>query len=199
MQQENRKLNPLLIIFTALTFYALFIFRDISEIKNQNSPALLIENIIPIVKAITMPTRIKIPAIKLNASIESVGIADSGAMDIPKIATNAAWFNLGKIPGEKGSAVIAGHYGWKNGLQAAFDNLHKLKKGDLIYVEDSTGMMATFFVTEIKKYDKDDDTSTIFGSSDNKEHLNLITCAGFWNKNNKSYSKRLVVFTEKKD
>jgi len=34
-------------------------------------------------------------------------------------------------------------------------------------------------------------------SSDAKAHLNLITCEGVWDKVSKSYSKRLVVFTDR--
>jgi hypothetical protein len=37
----------------------------------------------------------------------------------------------------------------------------------------------------------------VFASNDGGAHLNLITCAGEWNKGKKSYSERLVVFADK--
>jgi len=144
-----------------------------------------------------LPTRLKIPSINVDAVLEYVGIAPDGAMDIPKSPDDIAWFELGIRPGEKGSAVVAGHYGWKNGRAAVFDNLHKLRKGDKLYVEDNKGVIVSFVVREFRSYDPKADSSDVFNSDDGKSHLNLITCEGVWNKTQKSYSKRLVVFTDK--
>lgn len=144
-----------------------------------------------------LPINLKIPKIGVNAAIEYVGLTSQGAMDVPKVPKNAAWFNLGPRPGEKGSAVIAGHFGWKNNIPAIFDNLSKLHKGDKIYVVDKNGVTTTFVVRELRTFSESDDSSAVFGSSDGKSHLNLVTCEGAWNKTKKSYSKRLVVFTDK--
>lgn len=144
-----------------------------------------------------LPLRIKIPKINVNARVEYVGITLQGAMDVPKGPANVAWFNLGPRPGDTGSAVIAGHEGWKNGIPAVFDNVHKLRKGDIISIEDKWGTIFTFIVREIRVYDLKEDASAVFRSSDGKAHLNLITCAGAWNKITKSYSNRLVIFTDR--
>ena len=148
---------------------------------------------------LTIPTRIKIPAINVSSPILSVGLTDDGAMAVPKRPDEAAWFNLGPRPGEAGSAVISGHYGWKNNIPAAFDNLYKLKKGDQVYVEDERGVTTIFVVREAKVYGESQNASDVFGSSDGKSHLNLITCAGVWDKTQKSYSNRIVVFADKLD
>jgi sortase A len=118
-------------------------------------------------------------------------------MDVPKGPDNVGWFKLGIRPGEKGSAVIAGHSGWKNNIPAVFDNLHKLKKGDKIYFEDKNGKGTTFIVRELRSYYPTADAEDVFISSDGKAHLNLITCEGIWNEVTKSRSERLVVFTDK--
>ncbi|MDO8520971.1 MAG: class F sortase [bacterium] len=144
-----------------------------------------------------MPVRIKIPVIYIDAAIEKVTVTSDGAMDVPKAPADAAWFSLGPRPGESGSAVIAGHYGWKNGVQAVFDNLYTLRKGDKVYVEDEKGVTTTFVVRELRRYGENEDASGVFVSNDGVSHLNLITCEGVWNKDTKSYSKRLVVFTDK--
>lgn len=144
-----------------------------------------------------IPVRILIPKIDVDASLESVGVTADGEMDIPKNPSDAAWFNLGPRPGEYGSAVISGHYGWKNGIAAVFDDLSKLNKGDKIYVEDDKGNAISFTVREIRSYDPDADASDVFNADDGGSHLNLITCEGIWNADLKSYSKRLVVFTDK--
>lgn len=144
-----------------------------------------------------IPVRIKIPKIKVDAAVEYVGLTESGAMDVPKGPSNAAWFDLGTRPGEVGSAVIDGHSGYKDNKPAVFDNLYKLKKGDKISVLDEKGMTVNFVVREIRKYNPNADAADVFSSNDTKAHLNLITCTGFWNKIWKSHSERLVVFTDK--
>lgn len=144
-----------------------------------------------------MPVRLRIPVINVDANVEYVGIASDGTMDVPKNPDDVAWYNLGKIPGEIGSAVIDGHSGWKNGTPASFDYLFKLKKGDEIYVEDSKGIITTFVVRESREYNPESDATNVFSSEDGIAHLNLITCAGTWNKVSKSFSKRLVVFADK--
>lgn len=144
-----------------------------------------------------LPIHLKIPKIGVDALIQSVGLTPNGAMDIPKEPANTAWFNLGPHPGEKGSAVIDGHFGWKNNIPAVFDNLSKLQKGDKIYVLNDKGITTTFVVRETKTFGEKDDTSNIFSSNDNVSHLNLITCEGIYNKTNKSYSGRLVVFADR--
>ena len=119
-------------------------------------------------------------------------------MDAPKGPDDVSWYNLGVRPGEIGSAVIAGHYGvWKNGDVSVFENLTKLKKGDKVSVINEDGSEVVFVVRETKTFLSTDNTQTVFSSTDGKAHLNLITCQGLWNKNDKSYSNRYVVFTDK--
>jgi LPXTG-site transpeptidase (sortase) family protein len=144
-----------------------------------------------------LPVRLVIPKINVDAAFEYLGLTPSGAMDVPKGPDNVAWFNLGPRPGEIGSSVVAGHYGWKNNIPAVFDNLYKLGKGDKMYIVDDKGATTTFMVGEIGIYDQNGDASNVFGSNDGKAHLNLITCEGVWNVVSKSRPSRLVIFTDK--
>lgn len=146
----------------------------------------------------SLPVRLKIPEIGVDAAVEYVGLTLDGAMGAPKGRTDVAWFNQGPRPGEKGSAVIDGHEGWKNDLPAVFDNLNQLKTGDEILVQDEAGAVKTFVVRDIKTFDKSGNAASVFASSDGKSHLNLITCEGVWNAALKSYSNRLIVFADLK-
>ena len=146
---------------------------------------------------LALPIRLKIPGINVNAVVEYVGLTPDGLMDVPKGPDGVAWFKLGPRPGENGSAVIAGHYGWKNKIPAVFDNLHKLQKGDKLYIEDAFGAITTFVVRESRSYEPNADATDVFTSNDGKSHLNLVTCEGVWNKTQQSYSKRRVIFTDK--
>lgn len=146
---------------------------------------------------VDLPARLKIPSIKIDAPVKYVGLTSDGAMDVPEGPGEVAWFNLGSRPGEEGSAVIAGHYGWKNNIPAVFDDLDKLREGDRVSIEGEKGEIITFIVRETRIYGKDEVAPDVFFSTDGKAHLNLVTCTGDWNEANKTFSERLVVFTDK--
>ncbi|UMX48440.1 MAG: class F sortase [Candidatus Nealsonbacteria bacterium DGGOD1a] len=147
--------------------------------------------------SVELPARLKIPTIDVDSAVIPMGLTSDGAMDVPKSPTEVAWFDLGLRPGENGAAVIAGHYGWKNNTPGVFDNLYKLAVGDKIFVEDEKGSTAAFVVREVKIYGKDEAVPDAFVSSDGKAHLNLVTCAGAWDKAEKTRFERLIVFTDK--
>lgn len=141
-----------------------------------------------------LPVRLKIPSIDVYASIENVGVTSEGAMEIPSNSVDVGWFNLGPRPGEEGNAVIAGHVDGESGATGVFVNLHKLKKGDKLYVEDSLGTVKTFVVSESRVYDPGY-AEEVFSAKDGV-HLNLVTCDGVWDGTKKSYTKRLIVFAD---
>ncbi|MDP3988734.1 MAG: class F sortase [bacterium] len=190
-----------MIVFLGVTISIVLLLYFIPKSSIQDGSALLTKNTATLSNqeqaSIGLPLRLKIPSIDVDAPVEYVGLTYNGAMDVPKSPIEVGWFNLGPRPGENGSAVIAGHYGWKNNLPAVFDNLHTLRVGDEIFVEDENGFTTTFIVRKIKIYGKDEITPEVFSSSDGKAHLNLITCTGDWNTEEKTRSQRLVVFTDK--
>lgn len=141
-------------------------------------------------------SRLIIPWIGINTALESVGLTSDGAVGVPQDPANAALFSHGPRPGEKGSALVVGHFGWKNGVPTVFDDLNQLRKGDQVFIDDGYGAVIKFVVRELKIYDPDDDTTEIFQADDGKIHLNLISCYGIWNEVLKSYPTRLVVFTD---
>jgi LPXTG-site transpeptidase (sortase) family protein len=142
------------------------------------------------------PINIKIPAIGVDAAVESTGLTSDGAVGSPLGPINTAWFNMGPIPGAIGSAIIDGHSGWKDNVSAVFDDLNKLKIGDRIYIEDGTGRVFVFEVKKLKTYHKNDIALDVFWSKDNKSHLNLITCSGEWNIAEDGRDDRIVVFAD---
>jgi LPXTG-site transpeptidase (sortase) family protein len=147
-----------------------------------------------IVPSIGVPIRLIIPTINVDAEIVSLGVSNKGEMEVPDNTADVGWFRLGSIPGEIGSAVIAGHFDGKFGEPAVFTNLNKLKTGDKLYVKNESGISTTFTVSNIRTYDPGF-ADEVYSANDTA-HLNLITCDGTWNNNKKSYTKRLVVFTD---
>lgn len=144
-----------------------------------------------------MPLRLRIPAINVDAAIEYVGLTADGAMDIKKNPDDTAWYELGPRPGDNGSAVIAGHYGWDHQKASVFTELSKLQAGDKLYVDSDKKTNIAFVVRESRKYSPDADATAIFKTNDSNAHLNLITCDGIWNETKKTYSNRLVVFADR--
>lgn len=146
-----------------------------------------------------IPSKIIIPDIDVNASVEVVMMDMKGNMDVPKNPYNTAWYSLGYNPGEKGSAVIAGHYDTETGTPAVFWDLGKLNTGDAVTVIDTIGKELEFSVIRIERYPYNNfPIKEVFGSSD-EPRLNLITCGGIWDKNAKTYKERTVVYTELSD
>lgn len=147
--------------------------------------------------SVGVPIRLKIPSLAINAPIESVGIDAYGVMLAPIDPVKVAWLNLGPNPGDIGTSVMNGHFGWKDGIPAVFDTLHAIKVGAKILVVDVKGVSTTFVVRAIKIYGFNTDATEAFESVDGKTYLNLITCGGAWDAVTKNYSNRLVVFAEK--
>jgi LPXTG-site transpeptidase (sortase) family protein len=140
------------------------------------------------------PMRLKIPRINVDAAVEYVGVTSKGSMDVPINTHDVGLFKFGAYPGENGSAVIAGHYNGTIGENGVFVNLNELKKGDKVYINYANGINLTYLVRESRLYDPGF-AKDVFGENSGN-HLNLVTCDGVWDATKKSYSKRLVVFTD---
>lgn len=185
--------KPFLIITLAIIFLLTVVYFQKNKIKKSRAANLVTQNQVASKKTLGLPIRLTIPVINVNANVQHIGLTTTGDMQVPTNTIDVGWFDLGPRPGERGSAVIGGHFNNKNGEEGVFADLDKLKQGDKVYVEDSQGKTITFIVQESRTYDPGY-AEEVFSLSDS-EHLNLITCEGKWDAIQKSYSKRLVVFT----
>ena len=143
------------------------------------------------------PTRLIIPAIGINAFIESLGTLPNGDMATPTQHPwdDTGWYNLGPHPGEQGSAVIDGHLDRPGGYPAVFWRLRDLHPGDDVVVINSDGKSLHFHVTRIALYTPQTaPIQDIFGNKGGT-YLNLITCAGDWIPSEHQTTDRLVVYT----
>lgn len=150
----------------------------------------------PVGEHINSPEQLLVPRLGIQAAIELVGLDPEGRMDVPKDDDNVAWYSLGFKPGEKGSAVLAGHFDRRNGGPAVFYRLEELVPGDEIIITGDNGEKLTYVVTGKELYSSNNfPLEEVFNSTD-KSRLNLITCDGVWNPSTQNYSQRLVVFSE---
>ena len=143
-----------------------------------------------------IPLQITIPKIHIQAAVESVGMDAEGRMDVPKIATDSAWYSPGYKPGMKGSAVIDGHLDDITGAPAVFWNLKKLTKGDVIIIKENNNRSYIFSVYQLAKYPYNNFPIQKVFAEANTPLLNLITCNGVWDNNTKNYSDRLVIYAK---
>ncbi len=143
------------------------------------------------------PTRLLIPAIGVNANVQRTGINAKGAMGVPTNFTDVAWYAKGTVPGDVGSAVMAGHLDNGLGLSGVFKNLAAVKTGDEINVTTMSGKTLRFVVTDVSQFAYDDPgTSNIFDADTGRPLLRLVTCGGKWLPSLKTYDKRVIVTAE---
>lgn len=149
-------------------------------------------------EAAGLPVRLEIPAIAVDAPIEHVGRLPTGAMDVPKIPADVAWFNESARPGQAGRpAVIAGHLDSPTG-PAIFYKLRFLVPGDELAVTYENGSRYIFSVRSKERYAFDQaPIQRIFGEGP-RRMVNLITCDGAWDRGHANYQQRLVIYTEMK-
>ncbi|MGE5704371.1 MAG: class F sortase, partial [Clostridia bacterium] len=124
-----------------------------------------------------MPIKLEIPSIRLNTSVEPVGILANGQMGVPKSFDKAGILSPWTKPGEKGSAVISGHFDHYTG-PAVFYKLRKLKAGDTIFVTDRSNKKLTFVISKVESFKTKEAPLDLIFTNAETSHLNLITCAG---------------------
>ncbi|MGV9344983.1 class F sortase [Streptomyces spiralis] len=142
----------------------------------------------------SVPDRVRIPLIQVDAPITPVGVDADGwvAAPPPDDPNLAGWFNGAVTPGEKGTAVIDGHVDNRNG-PAVFYGLGSLKKGNHIDIHREDGRTAVFEVYGVEVFQKADfPGERVYGSKGTPE-LRVITCGGGYTKQT-GYAGNVVVF-----
>ncbi|ANP54871.1 hypothetical protein J2Z21_001471 [Streptomyces griseochromogenes] len=140
------------------------------------------------------PTRIRIPAIRVNAPLMGLALTRSGSLDVPpaKEKNLAGWYEAGTMPGETGTAIIAGHVDNTEG-PAVFYDLGALKRGAVIEIGRQDGSVAVFTVDAVEVYAaRDFPDEKVYGAATRPE-LRVITCGGGYSKAT-GYQGNVVVF-----
>ncbi|GIF75961.1 class F sortase [Asanoa siamensis] len=139
------------------------------------------------------PTRVIVPKLHVDTAPIPLGLQPNGAMQVPDDAATVGWFTKAPTPGALGPAVLAAHINWR-GRDGAFADLHTLKRGDTITVNRADHSAATFAVTTVARYAKDEfPTRDVYGPI-NHAGLRLITCGGDFDENSGHYRDNIVVY-----
>ncbi|MEV5340167.1 class F sortase [Streptomyces sp. NPDC052676] len=140
------------------------------------------------------PDRIRIPAIRVNAPLMGLGLTGTGSLDVPPAdkPNLAGWYEAGTTPGERGTAIVAGHVDNADG-PAVFYGLGALKRGNTIEVDRRDGSVAVFSVDAVEVYQaKDFPDEKVYGPARRPE-LRVITCGGGYSRAT-GYQGNVVVF-----
>jgi hypothetical protein len=142
----------------------------------------------------SVPARVRIPSIRVDAPLTPVGLDADGWVGAPppEDPNLAGWFTGGVSPGEKGTAVVVGHVDNKQG-PAVFYGLGALKQGNRVEIQRQDGKTAVFEIYGIEVFQKNNfPGDRVYGSKGAPE-LRVITCGGGFSKQS-GYNGNVVVF-----
>ncbi len=130
--------------------------------------------------------RLAVPAIGVNAGIIPVGVTGAGHLAIGRSVRDVYRWRDGVLPGQDGSAVLAGHT-WSKG-PGVFDHLGRLEVGDRVAVGRNR-----FEVTRVRRViDMSRSEVAALFSDRGRARLVLITC-GDRNDTTGVYRTRIIV------
>ncbi|MFD7299536.1 class F sortase [Streptomyces pharetrae] len=140
------------------------------------------------------PDRIRIPAIRVDAPLTGLGLTRTGSLEVPPAGRPdlAGWYEAGTTPGERGTAIVAGHVDNAEG-PAVFYGLGALRRGGTIEVDRRDGSVAVFTVDAVEVYQaKNFPDEKVYGPARRPE-LRVITCGGGYSRAT-GYQGNVVVF-----
>jgi LPXTG-site transpeptidase (sortase) family protein len=167
---------------------------DVRVPRDRSTPRPALDTVTP--QRLESPVwRLVIASIGVDAPIEAVGLDSQRAMAAPGSLATVGWFNQGPAPGERGDAVIDGHYGLP-ATPAVFRNLDKLRPGDILQVIWPDGRRLQFRVGAAEFLAANSPPAPDVFSRSGPARLSLITCAGRWDQSRRTYNERLIVTAE---
>ncbi len=140
------------------------------------------------------PVAIRVAGIELEAPVISVGVDSENRFAVPA-ADTVGWYQFSSSPGEAGASVLAAHVDY-GGAPGAFFNLEKVLPGDRLEVEMEDGRILPYLVTGNNVYDKTELPASELFRKDGDSVLQLITCGGTFDPDQRSYEANVVVTAE---
>ena len=140
------------------------------------------------------PVRIKIPALDVTANVIPVGVDKANAMEIPEDIMEVGWYRFGPAPGSSaGSAVLVAHRDGRIQGRGVFYSLGALNVDDPIIVTDDAGKRMEYRVVARESIPKKKLPIKEVFSAEGAPRLTLITCGGYYDRDNGGYQDNVVV------
>ncbi len=140
------------------------------------------------------PTRLRIPALGVDATVRGVGVQRDGAMVIPASPTSVGWYRYGSAPADPvGHTVIAGHVATREDGPGALASLTGAERGMRIEVVDAAGETHRYVVRGREAIRKKALPVDEIFARDGKPLLVLVTCGGEYLPELRSHRDNIVV------
>jgi hypothetical protein len=160
----------------------------------EESPAAALPE--PAVR-VARPVSLRIPAISVEAPVVIVGLELDGAMEIPSDVRTVGWYepiaDAGVVPGEPGTAVIAGHVDSRTQGRGAFWPLRELAPGDVFEVGHADGTVSVWRIESVTRLPKTEVPIGEIFTFEGPQRVALITCGGEFDRSSGSYLDNYVV------
>ncbi|MGC0423294.1 class F sortase [Embleya sp. AB8] len=142
----------------------------------------------------SVPTRIRIPSIGVNAPMSGLGTGPDRRLSPPPVDNRnlVGWYRDGVAPGARGNAVTVGHADTRSG-PAVFFKLGLLRVGDRIEVQRRDRQTAVFTIDAVRSYPKNAFPDELVYGPTRAAELRVITCGGRYDKKT-GYAANVVVF-----
>lgn len=143
-----------------------------------------------------MPSMLRVPAIDVDHPLIPVGLNPDGSMEIPHDVHEIGWYEpQGVLPGDDGTAVLAGHVDSRSQGPGAFYDLRYLEVGDEILISDRDEDQRWEVVAR-RTYDKNEIPIEEIFVDHGDPRLVLVTCGGEFDRTRRSYTDNIVVYAE---
>jgi sortase (surface protein transpeptidase) len=145
--------------------------------------------------AASVPVRIVIPVISVDAPMMKLGLNPNGTVQVPPLDNHnlAGWYTGSVAPGQKGASVILGHVDtWSGG--SVFYKIKDLHAGDVVDVVRADGSTAIFTVDGLQKAPKVAFPSYSVYRNPGYPALRLITCGGPFDASTGEYLDNIIVY-----
>lgn len=138
------------------------------------------------------PTALTISGLDLRMKIMPVGIAQDGQMALPTSPADIGWYEYGPRPGEPGATVLAGHLDSPDYGTGPLARLSGIQAGERVTITAS-GQTTTYAVSSVTRYEKTQlDLAALF-RREGADVLHVVTCAGTFDRETRSYDENVVV------
>ena len=142
------------------------------------------------------PGRLAVPDLGIDTRVQPVGVREDGQMAIPDDVDRVGWYRFGPIPGEPGSAVIAGHVDDAEQGLGELAPLRGAEPGDEVRVTADDGTTTRWRVVSREVITKAVLPLADLFRRDGPPRLTLITCGGPFLPEYRSYRDNVVVVAE---
>jgi hypothetical protein len=138
------------------------------------------------------PTRVRVPALGLDAAVRPVGVGEERQMRLPADPRVLGWYRFGPAPGNGGSVVLAGHVDSRRFGVGPLADLQTIGVGDRVEVATGPDGTRSYRVDSIERFDRQALPAEVFART-GPDRLRLVTCTGPYLPEAGGYQQNLVV------